>query len=71
MIASKGLLDGNDAANWLCTRAGKVRGILGSSTVKIATGGIGGSQYYGHAYNLLDKALKCEPIDIMSVHGCK
>lgn len=33
------------------------------------TGGIGGSQYSGHEYNLLDKALKCDGIDIISVHG--
>jgi mannan endo-1,4-beta-mannosidase len=38
--------------------------------VKIATGGIGGSEYCcDHEYNLVDKALYCSAIDILSVHG--
>jgi mannan endo-1,4-beta-mannosidase len=40
-----------------------------SQAVKIATGGVGGSQYDGHEYNLVAKALECSAIDIMSVHG--
>jgi mannan endo-1,4-beta-mannosidase len=40
------------------------------SSIKVATGGIGGSQYCcDHEFNLLDKALQCDAIDIMSVHG--
>jgi mannan endo-1,4-beta-mannosidase len=42
---------------------------LGSSDVQVATGGIGGSQYLGHEYNLLPRALNCSYIDIISVHG--
>lgn len=37
--------------------------------VKIATGGIGGSEYSGHEYNTIDKALQCSAIDILSLHG--
>lgn len=38
--------------------------------MKVATGGIGGSQYCcDHEYNLIDKALYCDAIDIISVHG--
>jgi mannan endo-1,4-beta-mannosidase len=69
MIASPGKLVDNDPDDWLCGRAGNMKAILGSSTVKIATGGVGGSQYDGHEYNLLSKALYCSATDIMSVHG--
>jgi mannan endo-1,4-beta-mannosidase len=69
MIASPGKLAVNDPGDWLCGRAGNMKAILGSSAVKIATGGVGGSQYDGHEYNLLSKALYCSATDIMSVHG--
>lgn len=69
MIASPDILAANDPGNWLCGRATAMRSVLGSSAVKVATGGIGGSQYDGHEYNLLSAALKCDAIDIMSVHG--
>lgn len=38
--------------------------------VKVATGGIGGSDYCcDHEFNIIDKALYCSAIDIISVHG--
>jgi mannan endo-1,4-beta-mannosidase len=44
--------------------------LLDSSTVKVATGGIGGSQICcNHEWNLLNKVLYCRAIDISSVHG--
>jgi mannan endo-1,4-beta-mannosidase len=42
---------------------------LGSSGVQVATGSVGGSQYVGHEYNLLPRAMNCSYIDIISVHG--
>ncbi|KAH7413382.1 glycoside hydrolase superfamily [Cadophora sp. MPI-SDFR-AT-0126] len=69
MIASPGKASSNDPDDWLCGRAGNMKKILGSSAVKIATGGIGGSEYSGHEYNIIDKALYCSTIDILSVHG--
>jgi len=71
MIASKDLLRANDPTNWLCERACKMQELIGNSGIKIATGGIGGSQYSGHEYNMLPKALNCSAIDIMSIHGCE
>ncbi|TVY27169.1 putative mannan endo-1,4-beta-mannosidase F [Lachnellula hyalina] len=69
MIASKDKLANNDPDDWLCGRANNMKTILGTSAVKIATGGIGGSEYSGHEYNIIDKALKCSAIDILSLHG--
>lgn len=69
LIASPYLLSANDPSSWLCNRAKTLRSVLGSSKVKIATGGIGGSEYSGHEYNLLPAALNCADIDIMSIHG--
>ncbi|KAF1986872.1 glycoside hydrolase family 5 protein [Aulographum hederae CBS 113979] len=70
MIGSVGKLQNNDPDDWICGRAGHMKETLGSSAVKVATGGIGGSQYCcDHEYNLLNKALYCDAIDIMSVHG--
>lgn len=37
--------------------------------VKIATGGIGGSEYSGNEYNIISKALYCSAVDILSVHS--
>lgn len=63
-------LNANDPDDWLCGRAGFLREVLGSSKIKVATGGVGGSQYCcDHEFNLLDKALRCNAIDILSVHG--
>jgi mannan endo-1,4-beta-mannosidase len=63
-------LNANDPDDWLCGRAEALNACLGSSGIKVATGGIGGSQYCcDHEFNLLDKALRCDAIDIMSVHG--
>jgi mannan endo-1,4-beta-mannosidase len=63
-------LNANDPDDWLCGRAKAMSGCLGSSDIKIATGGVGGSHYCcDHEFNLLDKALKCGAIDIISVHG--
>jgi mannan endo-1,4-beta-mannosidase len=69
VIASPELLNQNDPTNWLCAIASHMSSLLPSSSIQIATGGIGGSQYVGHEYNLLSKALNCSSIDIISVHG--
>ncbi|KAF2737433.1 beta-1,3-mannanase [Polyplosphaeria fusca] len=69
MISSVGKLQANDPDDWLCGRAKSMRKVLGKSGVRVATGGIGGSHYVDHEFNLLDKALKCDAIDVMSVHG--
>jgi len=69
MIASSYLLESNDPGNWLCDRATYMQSIISGSGVQVATGGIGGSQYYGHEYNLLAKALDCDAINITSIHG--
>ncbi|ORY16380.1 beta-1,3-mannanase [Clohesyomyces aquaticus] len=72
LIKQDALISANDPDDWLCGRAGALRGILGSSDIKVATGGIGGSQYCCdavHEANLLPKALACDALDIMSVHG--
>lgn len=71
MINALGLLSANDPTDWLCSQAGSMKALIPpSSNVKIATGGIGGSQYCcDHEFNLLPKALQCDAIDIMSVHG--
>ncbi|KAH7370824.1 glycoside hydrolase superfamily [Rhexocercosporidium sp. MPI-PUGE-AT-0058] len=69
MIASPGKASSNDPDDWLCGRAGNMKKLIGSSGVTIATGGIGGSEYSGHEYNIIDKALYCSAIDILSVHG--
>lgn len=69
MVDAVGLLEQNDPGDWLCGRAGVVKGLVGEG-VKVATGGIGGSQYCcGHEFNALEKALRCDAIDIVSVHG--
>lgn len=57
----------NDPDDWLCGRAGNMKQILGGSAVKLATGGIGGDQSHGN--NFMPKALYCDAIDIMSIHG--
>lgn len=48
-----------------------LEGLVGdSSAVQVATGGIGGSHYCcDHQFNDLDRALRCEAFDIVSVHG--
>ncbi|KAH6674822.1 glycoside hydrolase superfamily [Halenospora varia] len=69
MIASPDLLKQDDPTNWLCFQAQNMKKYLRIPGISVATGGIGGSQYVGHEYNLLPKALKCSSIDIMSVHG--
>ncbi|KAL2066655.1 hypothetical protein VTL71DRAFT_2727 [Oculimacula yallundae] len=69
MIASPGKASNNDPDDWLCGRAGNMKKLIGSSGVKIATGGIGGSEYSGHELNIINKALYCSAIDILSVHG--
>lgn len=63
-------LNDNDPDDWLCGRAGVLRNALGSSNIKVATGGIGGSHYCcDHEFNNLEKAMQCDAIDIISVHG--
>ncbi|KAG9192100.1 mannan endo-1,4-beta-mannosidase [Alternaria panax] len=63
-------LNNNDPDDWLCGRAGVMRDILGSSNVKVATGGIGGSHYCcDYEFNTLEKAMQCDAIDMISMHG--
>ncbi|GME26543.1 putative beta- -mannanase protein [Neofusicoccum parvum] len=70
MIDALELLEQDDPDDWLCGRAREMKRLIGGSRVKVATGGIGGSQYCcDHEFNALDKALRCEAIDIVSVHG--
>lgn len=70
MIDAIDLLEANDPNDWLCGRARAMKASIGSSAVKVATGGIGGSQYCcNHEYNALPKALECDAIDIISIHG--
>ncbi|CZR58020.1 uncharacterized protein PAC_07910 [Phialocephala subalpina] len=69
MIASPGKLQNNDPDDWICGRARNMKKVLGSSAVKVGTGGIGGSEYSGHEYNIINKSLYCSAIDILSVHG--
>ncbi|XMA10362.1 hypothetical protein WAI453_003153 [Rhynchosporium graminicola] len=69
LIASPGKASNNDPDDWLCERASNMKKLIGSSGVKIATGGIGGSEYSGHELNIIDKALNCSAIDILAVHG--
>jgi len=45
MIGSAGKLQNNDPDDWLCGRAGNMKKIIGNSGVRIATGGVGGSEY--------------------------
>lgn len=60
----------NDPDDWLCGRAGVLRNVLGNSRIKVATGGVGGSHYCcDHEFNTLQKALQCDAIDIISIHG--
>ncbi|EKG10191.1 Glycoside hydrolase family 5 [Macrophomina phaseolina MS6] len=71
MINAVQLIQQNDPDDWLCGRAGVLKGLIGEdSGVKVATGGIGGSHYCcDHQFNDLPKALHCDAIDIISVHG--
>jgi mannan endo-1,4-beta-mannosidase len=63
-------LNANDPDDWLCSRAGVLRNALGSSSIKVATGGVGGSHYCcDHEFNTLEKVIQCDAIDIISLHG--
>jgi mannan endo-1,4-beta-mannosidase len=57
----------NDPSGWLCGRAKNFKANLGNSSVKVATGGIGGD--HSHGYNMLQAALECDSIDLMSIHS--
>ncbi|CAL5873313.1 uncharacterized protein PFLUO_LOCUS7584 [Penicillium psychrofluorescens] len=57
----------DDPSDWLCGRAQNFKSVLGSSSVKVATGGIGGD--HSHGYNMLPAALNCSSIDLMSIHS--
>lgn len=57
----------NDPSNWLCNRATNFKKYITDSNIKVATGGIGGDQVHG--YNMLNKALACSNIDMMSIHA--
>jgi mannan endo-1,4-beta-mannosidase len=56
-----------DVSGWLCGRAQNFRKVLGDSAIKVATGGIGGD--HSHGYNMLQAALDCDSIDLMSIHS--
>jgi mannan endo-1,4-beta-mannosidase len=57
----------NDPSGWLCGRAQNFKKNLNNSTIKVATGGIGGD--HSHGYNMLPAALQCSSIDLMSIHS--
>lgn len=60
----------NDPDDWVCGRAGEMRKELGTSNILVATGGIAGSHYCcDHEFNLIEKALRCDALDILSVHS--
>lgn len=73
MIDAVGLLEEGDPGDWICGRARAMKGLMGEGEgagVKVATGGIGGSQYCcEHEFNGLERAVGCEAVDIVSVHG--
>lgn len=60
------LCKGDDQAGWLCGRAQHMRQELGSSAIKIGTGGIGGDDSKG--CTMMQAALDCDAIDMISVH---
>ncbi len=68
-ITASDLAASNDNAGWLCGRAQKMQSLINGSGVKVATGGIGGSQYDQHEYNLMQAALDCDAVDIISMHS--
>ncbi|CAG8955814.1 hypothetical protein HYFRA_00011683 [Hymenoscyphus fraxineus] len=68
MIASKEKLQNNDPDDWICGRAGNMRKVMANSR-EDSTGGLGGSEYSGHELNLIDKALNCQAIDLIAIHG--
>jgi hypothetical protein len=42
----------------------------GSPNIKVATGGVGGSHYCcDHEFDTLEKAMQCDAINILSIHG--
>jgi len=65
--------DGNEASNWLCGRAQKIKEHLGQdSAIAIATGGVAGSIWATESnpyLNWADWVLQCSAIDIVSIHG--
>ena len=70
MINSVEKLKNNDPDDWICGRAGNMKKLINGSGVKVATGGLGGSEYCcDHEFNIIDKALYCSAIDIISIHG--
>ncbi|KAI9741773.1 MAG: hypothetical protein M1834_000159 [Cirrosporium novae-zelandiae] len=71
MINAMEFLEMDDPMAWFCGRATVMKDLIGSnSSVKVATGGIGGSEYCcDHEYNIIDSVLDCSAIDIISVHG--
>ena len=70
LIGSVGKLQANDPDDWICGRAGNMKTLIAGSGVRIATGGVGGSEYCcDHEFNIISKVLYCAAIDIISVHG--
>lgn len=59
---------GNDASDWLCGRAGNMKKLL-NNNIKISTGGVGGD--ISHNCNFMKKAMECDAIDLVAVHGYK
>ena len=43
--------------------------LITTSSVKVATGDVGGSEYENHEYNIIETVLCCSAIDILSFHG--
>ncbi|MCJ1307316.1 hypothetical protein MMC25_000962 [Agyrium rufum] len=75
MIACNDVAKNGDPQGWLCGRAKTIAGLTNGSGVKVATGGIAGSQYYGstsagnNLYNLASFATQCAAVDIISMHS--
>lgn len=63
----------DQASQWLCNRAQKIKSVLDGSPIAIATGGIAGSLYANgndHKYlNWDNHYLQCSAIDIFSIHA--
>ncbi|KAL9110318.1 MAG: hypothetical protein Q9227_005049 [Pyrenula ochraceoflavens] len=67
MINAQDIAKNNDPPDWLCGRAGNMAKLTDGSGVLMATGVIAGDESNGA--NLMQKALECDAIDIISIHG--
>ncbi|KAK8092466.1 beta-1-3-mannanase [Apiospora kogelbergensis] len=57
----------NDAHDWACGRATKLRNELGAnSPMVVATGGLGGD--YSHGCTFMARAMECKALDTVAIH---